>query len=577
MSAFHAALLLSLALGQEGKLPVPKDARLTLQLDRPSYFLGENVLVHFCIENVGGEPFRIDLGGDYRGSPRALRFAVHATDATGREAPDPTPNPNCMGGISYTREIKPGEKHYSSLALMHYRRFDRSGIYRLRVTHDLGWTTSDPSKFPAAVADIELKMPSEKQARQVLEEAYQLPPDQGGMPARSVLPMPTLARSIIQFICPCSLRGPALATSEPARPGDHAHSGGDARTGSPARVSRSRLRARHCKRSMPGSPIRNCRRSCRRVHLSSPTMKPGGAGWSSIPGGRSLPRRSARWGGHCWRRRTSRAWNAGPTWCNAWERPATFPGWPPPWIGPSRRQASAARRNRAIPDRGACDELVRAGACWASRAWWSRSRVPPANSSCLPPPWERSLPSGPLAGRPTWSRPSGTRSPTSVRPHEEPASAAAGRPRQTGASPRRGCRCRCGHCRLSCGGEVEGAPLRRSPPCCALQKAREYWHFNAVNGPPRPWASAENGWTSMVARLDEEKMAPLCLVALLHLVIADLNGYGSRTDLDRPTAVACKKAWQQFLAQRACFSGQARPFSARPLASPSPTCSPASR
>jgi hypothetical protein len=56
--------------------PVPIGAKVTLELDRPEYFLGENVLVHFILKNTSDEPFEADLGGDYRGATRHLRFQV---------------------------------------------------------------------------------------------------------------------------------------------------------------------------------------------------------------------------------------------------------------------------------------------------------------------------------------------------------------------------------------------------------------------------------------------------------------------------------------------------------------------
>ncbi len=58
--------------------PVPAGAKVTLYADQQEFFLGENVLIHFCLENVGDEPFEISTGGDYRGSSRHLRFKVSA-------------------------------------------------------------------------------------------------------------------------------------------------------------------------------------------------------------------------------------------------------------------------------------------------------------------------------------------------------------------------------------------------------------------------------------------------------------------------------------------------------------------
>ncbi|HKB40931.1 MAG TPA: HEAT repeat domain-containing protein, partial [Gemmataceae bacterium] len=121
-----------------------------------------------------------EMGGDYRGATRQLRFSVVATDERGREVADPDPHQMCLGGLVGPREIKPGQKHYESLALLRYRRFDRPGTYRLSVSHDFGWSEKDPSKFPSAHGTIRFLMPTAKQAQQVVEEMYALSTDDRG-------------------------------------------------------------------------------------------------------------------------------------------------------------------------------------------------------------------------------------------------------------------------------------------------------------------------------------------------------------------------------------------------------------
>lgn len=163
---------------QDRRSPVPRDARVSLILDRERYFLGENILVHFCVENTGGGIFHINLGGDYRGASRHLRFSVRATDALGKEVPDPDPSGFCMGGISSSPRLTPGKKHYESLPLSRYCRFEKPGVYNLQVTHDLGW--SGGRKHPVALGTITLVMPTPDQARKVVEEMDRLPTDSGG-------------------------------------------------------------------------------------------------------------------------------------------------------------------------------------------------------------------------------------------------------------------------------------------------------------------------------------------------------------------------------------------------------------
>ncbi|MCY3021954.1 MAG: hypothetical protein NTW87_23325, partial [Planctomycetota bacterium] len=100
MVAGAATLLLALhACAAEEKPPIPESARVTIGFDRTECFLGENVLVHFTVENAGTSEFKVATGGDYRGAPRHLRFKVTATAQDGTVAADPHPNPMCFGGL----------------------------------------------------------------------------------------------------------------------------------------------------------------------------------------------------------------------------------------------------------------------------------------------------------------------------------------------------------------------------------------------------------------------------------------------------------------------------------------------
>src|SRR5438094_6808173 len=124
---------------RETEIIAPEMARASIELDRKEYFLGENVLLHFYIENTGKEPFDIEVGGDYRGASRHLRFDVKAFDSAGNLCDDPDPSGYCMGGISWCPTIEPGKRHYESLPLLRYRRVEQPGVYRIEVSHDLGW------------------------------------------------------------------------------------------------------------------------------------------------------------------------------------------------------------------------------------------------------------------------------------------------------------------------------------------------------------------------------------------------------------------------------------------------------
>jgi hypothetical protein len=159
---------------------VPADAKVSVLLDKKEYFLGENILVHFVVENAGKGLFSITMGGDYRGASRALSFHVTATDAEGKQAADPDPSGHSLGGIRYSPELKPGQKHYASLQLRRYRRLERPGVYTIRVAHNLGWRETPGRKIPVAEATLKVLMPDAKQACAVVEEMYRLPRDHGG-------------------------------------------------------------------------------------------------------------------------------------------------------------------------------------------------------------------------------------------------------------------------------------------------------------------------------------------------------------------------------------------------------------
>jgi len=152
----------------EEKKPVPGNAKVTLSCDKDEYFLGENVLVHFKLENTGGAAFNADSGGDYRGSPRSLRFKVTATDQNGDPVADPYPNSMCFGGLGGSSEVTPKKPFYHSLPIVRYLRFEKPGTYTINIHHDFGWKESAQRKFPEGKIVLRLKRPSKGQARKLV-------------------------------------------------------------------------------------------------------------------------------------------------------------------------------------------------------------------------------------------------------------------------------------------------------------------------------------------------------------------------------------------------------------------------
>lgn len=152
-----------------GKLPVPPKFQLSILCDRNQYFLGENVNLHFVVENTGKSPFKLETGGDYRGAPRHIRFKVKATGEDGSICADPYPNPFCEGGLGGESCLKPGEKHADSLPLLRYCRIEKPGTYRISVSHDLGWQIR-ADKLPAAETSITFLPPNADQAKAVVDK-----------------------------------------------------------------------------------------------------------------------------------------------------------------------------------------------------------------------------------------------------------------------------------------------------------------------------------------------------------------------------------------------------------------------
>jgi hypothetical protein len=160
--------------GRAEESPRPAGAKISLEADRQEYWIGENVLVHFVIENVGPEPFSFTFGGDSRGTPRHLRFNVTATSEDGVVAEDPFPGPQMnFGGFVSQPQLKPSERWTNSVPIARYCTIDKAGVHRVRISHDLGWKVDGTA--PGAEIQIRFKMPDVGQAEEVVRAMAALP------------------------------------------------------------------------------------------------------------------------------------------------------------------------------------------------------------------------------------------------------------------------------------------------------------------------------------------------------------------------------------------------------------------
>lgn len=161
-----------------GIAEVPSGARISLEAEGTTWFLGENIVVHFRVENVGATPFQVDSGGDYRGARRYMRFKVVARDENGKAVPDPYPATMNFGGMGGSSTVKAGDSWYQTLSLNDYCRFDAPGEYSIDVRHDLGWRLAEP-QMPVGHIKIRLEMPSPTQAQKIVEAIDTMPQNNG--------------------------------------------------------------------------------------------------------------------------------------------------------------------------------------------------------------------------------------------------------------------------------------------------------------------------------------------------------------------------------------------------------------
>src|SRR5688572_20577586 len=68
----------------------PAGVRVSVESDKPEYFLGENILLHFHVRNAGAQPFELDSSDESAAESapvRDPRYWVMATNAAGKSVP----------------------------------------------------------------------------------------------------------------------------------------------------------------------------------------------------------------------------------------------------------------------------------------------------------------------------------------------------------------------------------------------------------------------------------------------------------------------------------------------------------
>ena len=137
--------------------------RMTLGEGRPSpwnrtranTFLGENVLLHWRIRNAGEEPFKITFGGDGETpwAMRAIRLRCRPLTHKAGQPKTRSPTRRVWADWAATGRSIVARISRTTFQLMRYREFVKSGVYTIKVYHDLGWGR-DKKPFVDSSADI---------------------------------------------------------------------------------------------------------------------------------------------------------------------------------------------------------------------------------------------------------------------------------------------------------------------------------------------------------------------------------------------------------------------------------------
>ena len=140
----------------ELKIEIPDNAKVTLSSKSNKYYLGENILVDFKLENTGGPAFKANFGSDYRGASRSLRYKVTAVDDKGNKVEDPYPGAICFGGLGSDFEVSPEKPFIKSLPILRYLDIKKAGTYTINITHDFGWKENSQKKYPVGIIKLHL-------------------------------------------------------------------------------------------------------------------------------------------------------------------------------------------------------------------------------------------------------------------------------------------------------------------------------------------------------------------------------------------------------------------------------------
>jgi hypothetical protein len=129
-------------------------------VDQPSFFLGENVLVHYCLKNSSAATIQITLGTAHQ------RFKVTATDERGTAVPSQSPFD--FDELIVPSTIRPGGQWCHSVSLLQYAQIERAGAYIIGVAYDSSSLPNNLDSVPETRTSITFVMPSPDEAESVV-------------------------------------------------------------------------------------------------------------------------------------------------------------------------------------------------------------------------------------------------------------------------------------------------------------------------------------------------------------------------------------------------------------------------
>jgi hypothetical protein len=151
------------------------NATAKLVFDKPSYYLGENVIAHYSLTNTGNVPIKLLLSNLYHyPSPEINLIVFDSANNKVKKLYSPVGSYNIR---AYDVSIAPGKTFWQSIPIMTYADITKAGTYTVKINREINLNTGNKTYHsPTATGIIKLIMPLKKEAEKILIETLSLPP-----------------------------------------------------------------------------------------------------------------------------------------------------------------------------------------------------------------------------------------------------------------------------------------------------------------------------------------------------------------------------------------------------------------